>query len=310
MATLIPFPKIKTGYLRGVFWAIMICIVSVSNDVIMRYLGDRLHVLEISFFRFLFCMLTVIPFMVMMPQEKSYFFKTKAPGAHLVRGLIGAVALALCCYSVNIMPLSENTAIMFAQPLFFLPLAVVFLKEKVDAPRWIATLIGFGGLLLILHPGKEIFRLEAFVPITAAILFAISDIFNKKMIVKEHSLTLLFYFGLVTSLLSGFFVGSVWQSPTWQELGFLIVLGVGANLIQVCIFKAFSATDASSLMPFRYAEFPISALAGFLVFGQIPPMYLIFGAIIIACSSFYITYSETKKEKCENVYPLKNKKAS
>ena len=130
------------------------------------------------------------------------------------------------------------------------------------------------------------------------------------MIVKEHSLTLLFYFGLVTSLLSGFFVGSVWQSPTWQELGFLIVLGVGANLIQVCIFKAFSATDASSLMPFRYAEFPISALAGFLVFGQIPPMYLIFGAIIIACSSFYITYSETKKEKCENVYPLKNKKAS
>lgn len=284
----------RKGYAQGVFWANMISIVSVSNDVLMRTLGERLSVVEIVFFRFLFSMLTVLPFMLPKGLE---LFKTKQPGMHASRAVVGALAIALCCWSVNIMHLSENTTIMFAQPLFFLPLAYFLLKEKVDAARWIATIIGFLGLLIILKPGTDAFKIAAFVPMGAAVLFAILDIMAKKMISDEHSMTLLFYFGLGTTLFCLVPLFFVWQAPTFRELGLLFLLGIGANMIQICLFRAFSSTDASGLMPFRYVEFIVSAAFGYIFFSQIPELAVGLGAVIIACSAFYITMVETRKEK-------------
>ena len=82
----------------------------------------------------------------------------------------------------------------------------------------------------------------------------------KTMIRDEHSYTLLFYFGLGTTLVAGIPAYFYWQEPTLYELSLLALLGIGANLIQVCLFRAFSATEASALAPFRYVEFIISAL--------------------------------------------------
>lgn len=289
---------IQKGYKQGAFWAVMICLVGVTNDVLMRYLGSRLHPIEIVFFRFLFSMLSVLPFM--LPYGKKYF-RTEQPIMHGLRAIIGAIALALCCYSVNIMPLAENTTIMFGEPLFFLPLAYFLLKEKVDASRWIATLIGFGGLVVILRPGTETFSLVAFIPMSAAFLFALLNIMAKVMISDEHSYTLLFYFGLGTTLFGAIFLPFVWLQPSWTELFWLLCLGFGANFIQVCLFRAFAATDASALAPFRYTEFIFSAFFGFIFFSQIPTQYVLVGAFLIILSTSFITFIETQREKNEKI---------
>jgi S-adenosylmethionine uptake transporter len=282
------------GYAQGVFWAVMISLVSVSNDVLMRFLGERLHVVEIVFFRFLFSMITVLP---LMASRGSALFKTAQPGMHVLRAILGVGAIGACCYSVNVMPLSENTTIMFAEPLFFLPLAVIMLREKVDASRWLATMIGLVGLMIILRPGTDAFRLVAMVPVTAAILFAFLNIMAKKMVSDEHSLTMLFYFGLGTTAVAAVPLFFIWETPTLSELLLLVMLGIGANLIQVCLFRAFSATDASALAPFRYVEFIFSALFGFVLFSQIPTIWTFGGAALIIVSTFYITIVETQKEK-------------
>jgi S-adenosylmethionine uptake transporter len=284
---------VRKGYLQGVFWAMMICVVSSTNDVLMRYMGERLHFVEISFFRFLFGALTVLPLLL---RHKKNMFKTEHPKNHALRAIIGAVALALCCLSVNIMPLTENTAVMFCEPLFFLPMAYFLLKEKVDKSRWIATIIGFVGLMVILQPGTDGFRKEAFVPMAAAMLFAYSCVMAKRMISTEHTLTLLFYFGIVSTAFAGLFLPFFWTMPSLNELFFLCLLGVGGNLIQVCLFRAYSATDASALAPFRYTEFAFAATFGFIFFGQIPETAIIIGACVIGASAFYISYMETKKE--------------
>eukprot|EP01037_Dinobryon_pediforme_P016830 gene16830-17011_t len=193
----------------------MISVVSVTNDVLMRFLGERLHPVEISFFRFFFSMVSILPLMV---SSGSTLFKTQRPMMHVLRAVLGALALGLCCYSVNIMPLSENTTIMFCEPLFFLPLAYILLKEKVDAPRWIATIVGFIGLMIILRPGTDAFRVVAFVPMTAAILFALSNVMVKKM-TGEHASTMLFYFGVGTTLFALIPLPFFWEMPTLSELG-------------------------------------------------------------------------------------------
>lgn len=284
----------KTGYLQGAFWATMICLVSVFNDVLMRFLGQRLHVAEIVFFRFLFSMVTVIPLMM---SRGLTLFKTDYPHFHIFRAILGVGAFVACCYAVNVMPLSENTTIMFSQPLFFLPLAVLFLREKVDMPRWIATIFGFAGLLIIIQPGAETFQLVTLVPMAAALQFALLDVLAKKMVVTENTYSMLFYFAFGTTILAFIPALLYWQTPTLLELGWLILLGIGANLIQVCVIRAFSATDASALMPFRYVEFIFSALFGFLLFGEIPMSFILEGAAVIIAATFFISYYEARKKK-------------
>ena len=157
--------------------------------------------------------------------------------------------------------------------------------------------MGFVGLLFIVQPGMDSFRVESFVPMAAAMLFAYLCVMAKRMISTEHTLTMLFYFGLGTSIIAGIFLPFFWTLPTLYELIFLGLLGVGANLIQVCLFRAYAATDASALAPFRYTEFLFAGTLGFMFFGQIPDLSIILGAGVIGLSAFYISYSETKKKR-------------
>jgi S-adenosylmethionine uptake transporter len=284
----------QKGYGQGAFWATMIGVVSVMNDVVMCKLGDRFNSIEIVFFRYLFSMVSV--WLLMVPHGKK-FFRTQQLSMHGFRAVLGAIALGLCCYSVHVMPLAENTTILFTIPVFFLPMARFFLKESVDSSRWIATLIGFLGILVVVQPGTDAFRLVALVPVSAAILFAISNVMIKKMIHNEHSYTMLFYFGLGTTFLAAIPLPWVWVVPTVVEIGWLILLGIGANFIQVCIYRAYTSADASSVAPYAYTEIVLSALSGFIFFGQIPHGSLYFGAILIAGSTLFITLMEAKRSK-------------
>jgi S-adenosylmethionine uptake transporter len=195
------------------------------------------------------------------------------------------------------MPLSDNTIIMSSQPFFFLPMAVIFLREKVDLSRWIAILIGFIGLLIMFQPGAEALRLVAIVPIAAAILFAMSDVMAKKMVTTENTHTMLFYFAVGTTLITLVPAILVWQTPSLYQLGMLALLGIGGNLIQVCMIRAFSATEASALSPFRYVEFVFAALFGFVFFMEIPTMVTLAGASFIIAGTAYISYYETRKDR-------------
>jgi S-adenosylmethionine uptake transporter len=86
-----------------------------------------------------------------------------------------------------------------------------------------------------------------------------------------------------------------WKMPTLGELSLLFLLGTGANLIQVCLFKAFSATEASSLVPFRYTELVFAVLFGYILFSELPVLRTFIGAGIIIASTLYMSYAEMRK---------------
>jgi S-adenosylmethionine uptake transporter len=219
---------------------------------------------------------------------------------HFWRGILGVGAIGSACYSVNLLPLSDNTIIMSSQPFFFLPLAVFFLREKVDLSRWIAILIGFIGLIIMFQPGAEAIRIVALVPIAAAILFAMSDVLAKKMVATENTQTMLFYFAVGTTVITLVPAIYVWETPSLYQLGMLALLGIGGNLIQVCMIRAFSATEASALSPFRYVEFIFAALFGFAFFAEVPTLITMLGAAFIIAGTAYISYYETRKESKKN----------
>ena len=274
----------NTGLYQGILWGCLIYITSATNDVLMGLLGQRLPAIEIAFFRFLFSLLVIsVPVFI----NRRKYLKTSIHSLHLLRGILGAIALGLCCYSVKVMPLAENTTILFSESLFVLPLSYIFLREKVSLKVVIANIIGFCGLLLMYHPRASNFNIMALIPTIAAALFASMDILIKKMINNnEHTITMLFFFALYTTMLSGVFVPSVWTTPTMHELILILLLGIGANIIQLFIFLAYRATTASNLSVVRYIELPIAILFGYLFFGQIPQTYALISATLIIIGTY------------------------
>ncbi|MDR3224233.1 MAG: DMT family transporter [Holosporales bacterium] len=267
------------GTRQGVIWATMIYLVGALNDVVAKLLGSRLHWIEIAFFRFLFSTVVVL---IIIAIGRRNLFRSSIHYLHIARGILGAIALGACCLSVNVMPLAENTTILFSEALFMIPLSAHFLKEKISPLSLVATIIGLCGLIIMFRPRTDNINLLAIIPTIAAFLFAIMNIIIKKMIdMKENTLTMLFYFGIYTTILSGIIVPFYWTTPNAEEVLYISILGIGANVIQLFIFLAYRATTASTISPVRYIELPFAILFGFIFFDQIPKYTALIGAGLI-----------------------------
>ena len=282
------------GYLQGIFWMLITCIISSSNDTLTKYVGARLSGAEIAFFRFFFSALVLLPFMLIRGKDA---FITRYPGTQCIRSILLVFAMTAWSYGVASLPLTLATTISFTVPFFVLPLAKIFLKEHVGWQRWAAILCGFIGIIVSLHPTANAFNPMALVLLISTFMFASLDIINKKLLTEDETLlSMLFYSALGTAILG--FVPAVltWQPPTLHELFFLFLLGSGGSLILFCLLKAFAATEVSALQSFRYAEFVLSGLFGIIVFQEFPATSILIGAAIIIPSTLYITLYETRSK--------------
>ena len=280
------------GFYQGVTFLILMMFVSCLNDVITKYVGQRLHPLEMMFFRFFFNLITLVPFVL---KEGKEAFKTKMLGYNIIRGVLGFIGFSLFIYSIIELKLVEVVTIFWTIPLFVLILAMIVLHEKVSPSRWIATIIGFIGLsaITIVGSGYQLeFKPIFIIPIVAAFVFAVQDVMIKRMVETESRLSMLFYFALVTTALGIVPAILVWQTPSLFELSMLFLIGAGGNVMQYLIFKAYNATDLSALSPFRYLEFCLTAVFGFVFFGEIPGINVIIGAAILIPTTLYLSMSE------------------
>lgn len=278
------------GYLQGIFWILIVCIISNLNDVNTKYLGERLSGAEVAFFRFFFGTLVLLPFMILRGKQA---FITRYPAAHAVRAILLVLAMTTWSYGVVSLPLTLATTISFTVPFFVLLLARLFLKENVSWQRWGATVLGFIGILISVSPHLT-FNPWAATLILATFLFASLDVINKKLLTIDESLMcMLFYSDLGTTILGSVPAYLTWQTPHLHELFFLAMLGSGGVLILYCLLKAFAATEVSALQPFRYTEFLISVIFGFIIFQEWPSLHILLGAAIIISATLYLTLYET-----------------
>lgn len=284
----------SSKYLRGISWFILSLVISVTNDVFSKHLGENLHSVQITFLRFLFATLSLLPFMIYYRKTSFY---TSRIGLHVVRGALLFCAIALWCFGLTQAPITVATTLTFIIPMFILVLARIFLKEKIGWARWTVTIIGFLGAVIVIEPTNVNFSPLVLLLIVATAMFAILDIINKKFVVKESMLAMLFYTALVTMLLGAIPAIYVWKMPTISQMCFLFILGCGGNLILYCLLKAFAAAEASAVAPFRYIELILSAGLGVLVFSEIPTLALCLGSLIIVPCTLFLMYSETKAKE-------------
>ena len=285
------------SYFIGVSWFILRLFSSSINDVISKYAGTRLHSYEITFFRFMFGTMTLLPFIMYNGMST---LRTSRPTVHFLRGLLLFLGIAGWTYGLTLAPVTTATVVSFTVPIFVLILGVFFLSENIIWQRCMVTLVAFCGLVITLAPNSNDFNPEVLIFVASAMAFAVLDIINKKFVIQESMISMLFYSAIVTALLALPFALQYWTTPTREELFLLFILGASANLILFFLLKAFAATDVTALAPYRYFELVVSAIIAYIVFNEIPTETTLWGALIIIPSTLFIIYSE-KKELANNI---------
>lgn len=279
------------SYFIGIGWFILSLICSSINDAISKYAGLRLHSYEVTFFRFMFGTIVLLPFVFYYGTKT---LKTSRPFVHIVRGVLLFLGIAGWTYGLTIAPITTGTVVTFTIPVFVLILGVFFLHEHIIWQRWVVTIVAFIGLVVTLGISSNDFNPKVLIFVLSAVGFAILDIFNKRFVVKESMISMLFYSAIITALLAFPFALATWVTPTVSELALLFVLGMSANLILFFILKAFACTDATAVAPYRYLELILSAIVAYIIFGEIPTESTVCGALIVIPSTLFIIYSEKR----------------
>lgn len=249
----------------------------------------------------------LVAFIFLMPSMTNMGFfqslKTKHFGMHCFRVFLSAIGIQ--CWTMALaypIPIWQGIALLMTSPLFVTIGSGMFLKEKVDTKRWVATFLGFVGAMIILEPWAENFDWVVLLPVAAAFFWACYSLMVKKLSSEDSPTTMVAYlfilitpFNLLIALTNlspeGF------SLPSFSDFGFLILLGFLTALAQLAVAKAYNLADASYIQPFDFIKLPLNVLAGWLVFNWVPPGKLWLGAAIIIGATMYITHAEAKQTK-------------
>lgn len=287
-------PSIVVGAL------LMFCVSALMafDTVIARLLVADLHPLEIVFFRTLFSLIFMAPWIW---RGGIAQFATKHPLVHLGRAIGKLAALGAFFYAVSVMALADLTAVMFSMPLFATLGAWMFLGEKMRALRLAATALGFVGVLIIIRPGGDTMGVGAVLAVGAALCIAGIGLAVKYLSKEEKSQTIVYWNVLLLTPMALVASIPVWVWPSWSSLGWLVLQGLLGGIGPLCFSKALRFGDASTLMPFDFLRLPIIAMIGFLAFAEVPEVWTWVGAAVIFLAVILLVRDERRGDGLSNL---------
>lgn len=265
-------------------------------NVMVKMLTDTLPVVEVTFFRSFFALIPVAGIIAAQDGWRASL-RTERPFAHIWRGLVGITSMSAMFWSFHLLPLGDAVALTFAAPLFLTALSVPILGEKVGIHRWSAVLVGFVGVLIIVQPSGDVFRIGSLVALIAAAGQATAVMTVRQLSRTEPPNTIVFYFTFSTTIIIGFALPFVWQSPTPTQWGLLAVMGFLGGCGQLFVTRAYSLAQAAAIAPLNYGSLLFAVLFGWILWGDVPSTTMSLGAGIVAASGLYILHRETRRRK-------------
>jgi drug/metabolite transporter (DMT)-like permease len=228
----------------------------------------------------------------MLPGSPLYSLQTQRPGLQVLRGVALLGSSLFFISGLSFLPIAEASATGFVSPLFVTALSIAFLGESVGVRRWIATALGLIGVLIILRPGTGAFHPAAFFPIVSAFAWACTLVMTRMLSGREHALTTMTYSSITGAFILCALVPFVWVTPSWHDILFGIFIGIASTAGQWIVVLAFRYADASVLAPFSYTQLLWVSILGFLIFGEIPDIWTVTGAVFIVGSGLYTAHRE------------------
>jgi drug/metabolite transporter (DMT)-like permease len=276
----------------GIFYVSMGSLMLVAMASIAKFLGTRLPAFELLFFRSFVGFLFILPLFMRDPMEP---FRTKRPGMHLIRGMMGSAGNFCFFWTITHMLLADSMALQFSRPLWTIPLAFFFLGEISNLRRTMVSVVGFVGVWMYARPFTAGFDPNALIGALGALFATLVVISIKRLSTTEPTRVIMFYYAVWNAIFSLVPAIFVWMTPTWSELSLLIVLGFLGIAGQGMITKGIHYGDATALAPLDYSRIVYAAAIGYVVFGEIPGWWSVAGMLLIVVASIYLVIVEKKK---------------
>ena len=230
-------------------------------------------------------------------KEGRQGFVVPMPKVQILRGF--AVAMATICFfsSIFVMPLAEATAIGFTSPMITAVLSAIFLHERTNMAKWTATLIAFGGVLLIMRPNVAELGWVALLPLGAAMSMALLMIGNRAVAGAGSPILMQFLVAslavpfIFTAAVLGHFSGVQALHigiPDWTIVARCAVVAVTASFAHWLIFMATTRASAADIAPMTYVQLLTALVLGIFIFGDWPDMTSLAGAAIIIASGLLL----------------------
>ena len=284
------------------------------QDATFKYIYSSVSLYEVYLIRTLISFLVIVCYLKIT--NKPIIFSTHYPLLTIARVFLFFFGFSSFYISLTIMPLATATALFFASPFLITIFAILILKEQVGPRRWLAVIIGFIGVYVILNPNFNNFDYLSLTPVFTAFCYALSMIIIKKTSDKDDVYSQMFHFYILATVISiifYFYMGDgrfnnidhpasqfifrKWFDNLEFTLPYMIFVGVIGASAFLCIFTAYRIASPAVISPFEYSILIWASLNGWFFFDEIPNVRTIVGMMLIVCGGVYIFIREKAQDQ-------------
>jgi len=264
----------------------------VINDALMKLLFSEISLFQALFLR---SMIIVPPVVIIAWFAKIAIGNLSNYNKRLVLLRVGAEVCATIAFLIALkhMPLVNVTAILQALPLAITMAAALFLSEPVGWRRWIAILIGFIGVLIIVRPSVNDFNIYSLSAIVALILITVRDVFTRKLTSKVPTITVAVATVIGIGVFSGIMmIGTEWHPVNASSWPLILGAGVAVLIGTFLSVMAMQTGEISFVSTFRYTAMLVAIGVGILIFDDWPDQLTLIGTVTIVVTGVYSFYRE------------------
>ncbi len=285
------------GILRAALWMSGAIASFTAMAIAGRAVSFELDTFEIMMYRSLIGILIVLS--VGMATGHLREVSRRSLGVHFIRNLAHFTGQNLWFFALTAIPLAQVFAIEFTSPIWVLILSPLLLGERLTPTRAIAAFLGFVGILIVARPFSEPPSIGLVTAALAAIGFAVTIIFTKRLTRTENITCILFYLTAmqaVFGVLCAGFDGDI-ALPSSSTTPWLVLIGCAGLLAHFCLTTALGIAPATVVVPIDFARLPVIAVIGMLFYDEPADLWVFIGALLIFFGNYVNIWSETRKKR-------------
>jgi drug/metabolite transporter (DMT)-like permease len=277
---------------RGLLWSATAGLVFVLLNTLMRRLTLDLHPFQTQFLRYLFGLIVMLPFIA---RAGLLSYRPHNFAGQLLRGGVHSAGLGLWFAAIPHITLADTTAIGFTVPIFIMLGAAWVLRERMRWERWLAALIGLGGVLIVVAPKLAgTAGPYTLVMLASSPVFAASYLLTKGMTRYDRAAVIVVWQSIAVSLCSMPLALSVWQMPSVGHWFGFLLCGILGSLGHFCLTRSFTVADISATQSVKFLDLIWATAMGWLVFADTPNRSTLIGGVVICASTLWIARREAR----------------
>lgn len=281
-----------SGTVRGLLWTVLAGALFVVLNALMRGLALQLDPFQTQFLRYVMGVVVMLPLVL---RAGLVHYRPRNVGGQFARGAVHTAGLCLWFIAIPHITIADTTAIGFTGPIFIMLGAAWLFGEKMRWERWVAALIGFGGVLIVVAPKLSgqggIYNL---VMLASAPVFAASFLITKALTKYERPEVIVAWQSITVTLFSLPLALLHWQWPGAVQWALFAVCGVLGSLGHYCLTRSYTVADISATQSVKFLDLVWATLLGWLAFGDSPSRSTLVGGLVIFASTLWIAQRESR----------------